>query len=920
MSMSARENSWRPSEKEQQPPPGCARRDVLIAVLLAVVAFLVFNANGRLISAADTFAARYLPFSILRNHSVLLDPVVSAVAQGRSPPAARGEDGSAPWILRGRNEQLVSKYPLVVPIVIAPLYVPAVRYLDSIAWDPHVFDTVARIMEKLCASLIAATSVALLYLLLRRRSSPRTAALLSLVYAFGTTTWVISSQALWLHGLAQLLIISTMLLITGPCTTRRAALAGLLCALIAANRQPDAILAAALGLYGLVWAGRKWPLFVLSGAVPVVLTVAYNLGTVGHLAGAYALRVYPEDLNDDIVAGIAGLLVSPTRGLFVFSPFLLFVPCLIFRALRERSSRGLTLVLCAAMLVQVVGYAMVDWRQGIAWGPRWLTDMLPLLMWMLPPIVATLTRAGRVLFGAACVLSVAIQAVGAFWYTGAIDTAVLTTRSADRMQPMWEIRNAAFIAELVHPRAPADLFVNLRGNVDLIDTIDVVIHDPAAGDRIERQLDVAGWALVDSRSPQDVAVLIDGREAAGTSRFFERPDVVQALGERSPAGWRLSIPIGHLEAGKHVLAILVRADPGGEVRLLRERSFDLPAHDIADPADRLLEHAARIAVERIAQGQQAPGYWLTSFTGGTRFEKPQPELNTYLNAIMLDVAGPIASAAQMQPMLDKARSYLASQIEADGLVRYHGRPDAPTIGVLGCAITPDSDDTALVWRVAPGDSHDNKLAAAYQTIRKFRTSDGLYRTWLAKRADYQCLDPGADPNPADIGIQMHIYLLLAQRDPAAARDLCNALMRRADDSSIWVYYSGAPPIVLLRLADLHRAGCPLQLPASRLQTDVPGQNLWVRAASLVQQLEGSAPALTAKAEATGLLRQIAANDFSALASDPPLLYHNDATATVQRHYWSPDLGYALWLRLYDGTKGIAAQPEASGNPQSGPGQ
>ena len=30
---------------------------------------------------------------------------------------------------------------------------------------------------------------------------------------------------------------------------------------------------------------------------------------------------------------------------------------------------------------------------------------------------------------------------------------------------------------------------------------------------------------------------------------------------------------------------------------------------------------------------------------------------------------------------------------------------------------------------------------------------------------------------------------------------------------------------------------------------------------------------------------------------PPLLYHNDLTATVPRYYWSEDAGYALWLRL-----------------------
>ena len=42
----------------------------------------------------------------------------------------------------------------------------------------------------------------------------------------------------------------------------------------------------------------------------------------------------------------------------------------------------------------------------------------------------------------------------------------------------------------------------------------------------------------------------------------------------------------------------------------------------------------------------------------------------------------------------------------------------------------------------------------------------------------------------------------------------------------------------------------------------------------------------------------AANDFALLRSAPPLVFHNDLSATVPRYYWSVDAGYALWLRLY----------------------
>ena len=48
-----------------------------------------------------------------------------------------------------------------------------------------------------------------------------------------------------------------------------------------------------------------------------------------------------------------------------------------------------------------------------------------------------------------------------------------------------------------------------------------------------------------------------------------------------------------------------------------------------------------------------------------------------------------------------------------------------------------------------------------------------------------------------------------------------------------------------------------------------------------------------------LLAQLGADDFALLRKAPPLLYHNDLSASVKRFYWSEDAGYALWLRLYE---------------------
>ena len=144
-------------------------RDVVICVLLGLMSFLIYNMNLRSISAADTYAARYLPFSIWRNHTVVLDPIADTVAQGRriisvGQVITSEASGVAWWIRKGRDDHLVSLYPIVVPVIIAPLYLPAVHYLDLRGWDPMLLDYVARIMEKLVASLLATASVVLSFI------------------------------------------------------------------------------------------------------------------------------------------------------------------------------------------------------------------------------------------------------------------------------------------------------------------------------------------------------------------------------------------------------------------------------------------------------------------------------------------------------------------------------------------------------------------------------------------------------------------------------------------------------------------------------------------------------------------------------------------------------------------------------------
>jgi hypothetical protein len=141
--------------------------------------------------------------------------------------------------------------------------------------------------------------------------------------------------------------------------------------------------------------------------------------------------------------------------------------------------------------------------------------------------------------------------------------------------------------------------------------------------------------------------------------------------------------------------------------------------------------------------------------------------------------------------------------------------------------------------------------------------------------------------------------MLREFDPPAALSLCNALQRWFGDDNIWVYYKKTALAPYLRSAELRRLGCAIPLPTDRLSLPVPGQENWSEAVRLLAETMTSPPDPSRRKEIGNLLARMGSDDFAQLRRYPPLLYHNDLSATVPRFYWSEDFGYALWLRLYE---------------------
>ena len=907
-------------------------RSFAAPLVLGLACLLVYNANLREIGAGDTVSARYLPLILLHDGTLEMSAHAALLAQGhptawehQRPAGAAGKvayfEPTAYWMLRTRQHALASFYPVVTPLLVTPLYVPAVLWLNAHGWEQPQVGRMAELMEKLAASILAAAASVLMYLLLRREGN-RWSLPLALAFAFGTNTWMISSQALWQHGSGELLIALAMLLALAPATIMRMVLLGAVCALMAANRPPDALVAAAIGLFVVCRNWRSLPWLVAGAVVPLAALLYYNLGFIGLLAGGYALVKPPEDLLHHDWSGLIGLLVSPARGLLVFSPFLLLVPRGLAQRLRTPGSSMFAVVLSVAVVAQIVLYALVDWRAGECWGPRYMTDVLPVFAWMIAPAAPLLRPFARALFIAAIVVSVGVQAVGAFWYTKTSDELIYAAGAPpDSTRAAWDPRNIPFFVELRHPPAGGELQCNAVATLDRVGQ-DVL---PVAGTLPKLQPGAAleGWALACGRTPAQLAVMMDGIVVGSTGNFLPRPDVDAAMHTHAPSSWRLSANLAGVPPGERVLQLAVRVGSRSEFRIVREqRVFVIAQQPVAPPetmqqlvsASQLDAMAARAAA-LLREHQTEYGAWLTAHTSGLRYEAPQQEMNTFLTSMLIDLLSPLARRESLDAALERARAHLAAQIESDGLVRYHGLPDGPTIGKLGCAITPDADDTALVWRIA-GRVDDPRRQHMLDTLARYRDARGLYRTWLAPQKSYQCIDPGGDPNPTDVTIQMHVYLMLRELAPPAAQQLCSALQHSFRDGDVWVYYAKSALLPYVRAAELDRLGCTLPLPMERLALPVAGQEIWSETARLLVATSNS-PQHTDMQQADlqaarALLAQLAGDDFALIRHAPPLLYHNDPTATVKRFYWSEDVGYALWLRLYE-----AAGNETASRSQSG---
>jgi hypothetical protein len=353
---------------------------------LALVALLI--SNGRPIGAGDTRPTERVAASLVDEGDFDLDEFPEV------------EDPFA----RTAGAHRVSIYPVLAAVLAAPVFLAAraAFLLD---------ETGAALAGKWAASLLTAAAAVVLFLLVGRRHPHVEAAWTAALFALGTSMWS-TSQALWQHPAAVLFLCVALLFVSlAEQQDVWAGRAGLPLALALAARHADVALVAVLAIGIAIRWPRSIPAFLAWAAPVAVLLMAYQWWYFGSPL-RHGFSGSGARFSEPWGHGHLGLLVSPAKGLLVFTPVVIVAVVGLMAAYR-RGERWPAATLGAAAAAHWIFIGRwSEWHGGESWGPRMMTDALPLLFVFLPDGWNVMPRVAPAL----AAVSIGVQALGAFSY------------------------------------------------------------------------------------------------------------------------------------------------------------------------------------------------------------------------------------------------------------------------------------------------------------------------------------------------------------------------------------------------------------------------------------------------------------------------------------------------------------------------
>jgi hypothetical protein len=293
--------------------PWDRRQDRRALVGLVLVAWVVYLAT-----------ATYSSFQLNDNRAVNLSAWSLGTRGTLELPD--GWNSENRWVIEGRSGGLYTdRFPGAI-LWATPFHAGAELLLRRGQPDHPVFLNYAP--GGVAAATVTALALGVSFLLFRRLANRRLAVAASGVLGFGTAVWSISADAMWTHGLTHL----TLMLGVLAAADGRDARSGLAFAASIITRPHTAVVAAVVGVWS-ARVSRSWrPAMVIGvlSSLGVLALSGYSRALFGTWlpAAGYRTDTVSEVVSNnwlDMGPQLFYTMAHPLRGVFIYSPFLLFL-------------------------------------------------------------------------------------------------------------------------------------------------------------------------------------------------------------------------------------------------------------------------------------------------------------------------------------------------------------------------------------------------------------------------------------------------------------------------------------------------------------------------------------------------------------------------------------------------------------------
>jgi hypothetical protein len=485
---------------------------------IAFAGYLITPRSSQVYS--DSRWSIHLALSIIREGNLNLDEYNRLITP----------DDYAIQTLQGHK---YSFYPIGAPL----LALPFVFVYNLI--NPNTFALIGRIhpvAQEIIASFITALTAVFMYLIARRSLTVKQSLLVAFIFVFCTSAWSTASRALWQHGPTMLcLSLALYLVLLSRDRPHLIQFVSLPLAYSYVIRPLNAVSIIFFSGFVLLYYRKYFIKFVLWSIVIALPFFVINFATFHAFLQPQIYAQTPGVFSIPSIERLLGPFISPSRGLFIFSPIFLFSFFGLYLKLKDfRKNYPQNMLDIALAAIFVVHCLLVSswwmWWGGYSIGPRMLLDMVPYLIFFLLPVIPLISNATkfvtplRIAFAGCLIFSFLIQFQAtrsdAMWGWNNVPTAV----DLDQAR-LWDWGDPQFLRGF-------SLFYNIFPPALRTDPAEINLYCTVGDDetkcKTSMELSVRPWQAInwEAKPPRGVRVV-----PARGQDFFKRPRLAIHLTE-----------------------------------------------------------------------------------------------------------------------------------------------------------------------------------------------------------------------------------------------------------------------------------------------------------------------------------------------------------------------------------------------------